>query len=75
MNHPHIIERFTNPNIIPPKVGIHWINKSTNQTWFSVGTSSINDWQLMIDSASFNLDGGEPDTQFGGTTKVDAGEL
>jgi hypothetical protein len=73
MNYPHIFERLSDPSEAPPKVGIHWINKLSNKHWFSTGTSSVNDWKLAIDSASYNLDGGMANTEFGGTTLVDAG--
>lgn len=44
MINPHIVRKTTNPTSAPPEAGIHWINTVTNEEYFSVGTSSINDW-------------------------------
>jgi hypothetical protein len=41
---PHIVRKTTNPTGAPPEAGIHWINTVTNEEFFSVGTSSIDDW-------------------------------
>jgi len=41
---PHVIRKTTNPTSAPPEPGIHWINVVTNEEFFSVGTSSIDDW-------------------------------
>lgn len=41
---PHIIRKEFNPTGPPPEAGIHWINILTNEEFFSVGSSSINDW-------------------------------
>lgn len=41
---PHIIRKTTNPVAAPPEPGIHWINIVTNEEFFSVGTSTIDDW-------------------------------
>lgn len=44
MNNPHIVRKTTSPSSAPPEAGIHWINTVTNEEYFSVGTSSVNDW-------------------------------
>lgn len=44
MINPHIVRKTTNPTSAPPEVGIHWINTVTSEEYFSVGTSSVNDW-------------------------------
>lgn len=44
MNNPHIIRKNSNPTNPPPEPGIHWINTVTNEEFFSVGTSSVDDW-------------------------------
>lgn len=44
MQNPHIVRKTTNPTAAPPEAGIHWINTVTQQEFFSVGTSTINDW-------------------------------
>lgn len=41
---PHIIRKATNPTSPPTEAGIHWINTLTNEEFFSVGTTSIDDW-------------------------------
>jgi hypothetical protein len=41
---PHIVRRTVNPSSIPTEAGIHWINTATNEEFFSVGTSSVDDW-------------------------------
>jgi hypothetical protein len=46
MNSPHIVRKITNPAAPPPEAGIHWINTVTGAEYFSVGTSSIQDWIL-----------------------------
>lgn len=44
MNNPHIVRKTVSPSSAPPEAGIHWINTLTNEEYFSVGTSSVNDW-------------------------------
>jgi hypothetical protein len=44
MINPHIVRKTTSPVAAPPEAGIHWINTTSNTSYFSVGTSSINDW-------------------------------
>lgn len=44
MQNPHIVRKTTSPTSAPPEAGIHWINTATNEEYFSVGTSSVNDW-------------------------------
>jgi hypothetical protein len=41
---PHIVRKTTNPTTPPPEAGIHWINVLTNEEFFSVGTSNVDDW-------------------------------
>lgn len=41
---PHIVRKTTNPIGAPPEAGIHWINTLTNEEFFSVGSSSVDDW-------------------------------
>jgi hypothetical protein len=44
MNNPHILRKTTDPVSAPPEAGIHWINTTTGQEFFSVATSSVDDW-------------------------------
>lgn len=46
----HIYQGTTNPNFIPPGTGHHYVNTTTKKIFFSVGTSSINDWISNDDS-------------------------
>lgn len=48
MLNPHIIRKNTSPSSAPPEAGIHWINESTHEEFFSVGTSSTSDWIKRI---------------------------
>lgn len=41
---PHIIRKPSNPSNPPAEAGIHWINTVTNEEFFSVGNSSVDDW-------------------------------
>lgn len=41
---PHIVRKPSNPTSAPPEAGIHWINTLTNEEFFSVGVSTVNDW-------------------------------
>lgn len=40
----HIIRKNTNPDIVPTKSGIHWINEASREHWFSIGNSTLSDW-------------------------------
>lgn len=40
----HIIRKNSNPDIVPTKSGIHWINEASKEHWFSIGNSSLSDW-------------------------------
>lgn len=44
MINPHIVRKNYNPSSPPPEAGIHWINILTNEEFFSVGVSSVDDW-------------------------------
>jgi hypothetical protein len=44
MNYPHIIRKDTDPTLAPPEAGIHWINTTSGTEFFSVGTSTVDDW-------------------------------
>ena len=44
MINPHIVRKNTDPIAAPPEAGIHWINTVTNKEFFSVGTSTVDDW-------------------------------
>ena len=44
MNSPHIVRKATSPSSAPPEEGIHWINTVTHEEFFSVGTTSVNQW-------------------------------
>jgi hypothetical protein len=46
MESPHIVRKTTDPVSAPPETGIHWINTSTGDEFFSVGTSVVGDWSL-----------------------------
>ena len=46
MENPHLIRRVTDPVAAPPEEGIHWVNTLTGKEFFSVGTSSVDDWVL-----------------------------
>lgn len=41
----HVIERQENPTVAPMARNIHWTNTLTGETFYSVGTSSVNDWR------------------------------
>ena len=47
---PHVIRKNVDPTQPPPKSGIHWVNETTKEWFFSVGTDSVDDW--VSDSAS-----------------------
>jgi hypothetical protein len=40
----HIVRKTTDPASAPSEAGIHWINTTTGNEFFSVGTSTVNDW-------------------------------
>ena len=42
----HIIRSPSDPNIVPQKIGQHWVNTTTTREYFSVGTDAISDWKL-----------------------------
>ena len=44
MNYPHLVRKNSDPVSAPPEIGIHWINVNSKKEWFSVGTSSVDDW-------------------------------
>jgi hypothetical protein len=44
MINPHVVRKTYNPDSPPAEPGMHWINVSTNEEFFSVGTSTIDDW-------------------------------
>ena len=44
MINPHIVRKTTSPTSAPPETGIHWINTSTNEEFFSIGTVNVSDW-------------------------------
>jgi hypothetical protein len=48
----HIIKAIVNPSAAPARVGQHWINTVTKQTFFSVGTSNVGDWVQLGVSGS-----------------------
>lgn len=41
---PHVISCTIDPNVPPTKTGQHWINTTTGDFWFSIGTVSVGDW-------------------------------
>lgn len=40
----HIIRKNIDPDVVPSKSGIHWINELTKEHWFSIGTTTVADW-------------------------------
>ena len=40
----HVIEKTTNPVSAPDALNIHWLNTTTNEHWYSQGTSTVDDW-------------------------------
>lgn len=56
MINPHIVRKSTSPVAAPPEAGIHWINIVTNEEFFSVGTTSVNDWVKRINFADYNVE-------------------
>jgi hypothetical protein len=53
---PHIVRKNTSPVSAPPEAGIHWINTITKEEFFSVGTSSVADWQVSTSSLDSMVD-------------------
>ncbi len=47
----HIYQGTTDPISAPPGIGHHYINTTTKKIFFSVGTSSVNDWISNDDSS------------------------
>lgn len=45
MSSVHIIKREVNPTEAPAKANVHWTNTLTKETFYSVGTDSVNDWR------------------------------
>lgn len=41
---PHVVRKNSDPTEAPPKSGIHWVNETTKQWFFSVGNDSVDDW-------------------------------
>jgi hypothetical protein len=48
MINPHIIRKTVDPVGAPPEAGIHWINTSTGEEYFSVGTATVADWVSRV---------------------------
>ena len=46
-NKVHVIESNANPASAPTAVNQHWLNTSTKQIFYSVGTSSVADWKEL----------------------------
>jgi len=44
MINPHVVRKMHNPDNPPAEVGMHWINISTREEFFSVGTLDLSDW-------------------------------
>ena len=42
--HPHLVRRNGAPTQAPPATGIHWVDETTGREYFSVGTSTVDDW-------------------------------
>lgn len=41
---PHIVRKTTSPVAAPPEAGIHWINTTSGEEFFSVGADDVSDW-------------------------------
>jgi len=63
----HVIRCAGPPTVIPPGIGVHWIDTLNRNLYESVGTASLNDWILLNQndviitetitaSSSFDLD-------------------
>ena len=44
----HVIECDSDPSAAPEHIGQHWVNTTTEDMWFSVGTSDVSDWKKVI---------------------------
>lgn len=44
MINPHVVRKSSNPSSPPAEAGMHWINVLTNEEFFSVGNSTLEDW-------------------------------
>ncbi len=47
----HVIECDRPPDIVPPFIGMHWVDKTNRQTYESVGTAAISDWIVTTGDA------------------------
>jgi hypothetical protein len=62
-----------------PKEGDEWLEANTGILYTYVTSNSANQWvelgpyNVVAPEPRFNLDGGAPDTNFGGLTVIDAG--
>lgn len=65
MNSPHIVRKSTSPVSAPPEAGIHWINTVTGEEYFSVATSSVNDWIIRKNNGTWLNGSGVPSAGLG----------
>ena len=65
MINPHIVRKSTSPISSPPEAGIHWINTATGEEYFSVGTSTINDWVIRKNNGDWLNGSGVPSSSLG----------
>lgn len=42
----HVITYAGPPTLAPVAVGQHWVDTLNKETYLSVGTSTVNDWQI-----------------------------
>lgn len=62
---PHIVRKTTSPVSAPPEAGIHWINTVTGEEYFSVATSSVNDWIIRKNNGTWLNGSGVPSAGLG----------
>jgi hypothetical protein len=53
----HLIRRAADPTDAPENTGVHWINTTSGDTWFSVGTSVLADWVFQPTLAALTAAG------------------
>lgn len=50
----HVLKAKTsNPTTAPTRIGQHWINTTTKETFFSVGTTDVTDWVAVKNDVLF----------------------
>lgn len=65
MINPHIVRKTYSPTSAPPEAGVHWINTTSGEEFFSVGTSTVNDWIARENIGTWLFDAGAPSSGLG----------